>query len=1062
MSPSEPVPAADPGTGTGEPAGEPADLRLLPSAATAWGVSILTPRWPVWASALLACALGVLAVAVWLCRPRRTAYGRTPLRTAVALAVLVGAVATAVTCAHVASAWSGPVPELSQRAATVRGVVQVTADPLMRESTFAHGAAGSDGAYVLVRARLIQVAVRGATVDVRTPVLLTAPTSWHLVVPGERIAVIGRLAPTTRGDDVVAVLSVRSAPRVVGSPSMLMRAAQRLRDGLSRSVQGLPADQRALVPALVDGDVSQFPPDLQQAFRAAGLTHLSAVSGTNLSILLALVLAIGRPLRIRGAGALILGLATVVFFVVLARPQPSVLRAAAMGSVVVIGSVFGFRRGGLPALAVAISMLILIDPWLGRSAGFALSALATGGLVLLAPRLMTALSTWAPRPLALALAVPLAAQLTTTPVIAAISASVSLVAVPANLLAEPAVGPATVLGVGLTVLAALWPAVAAVAAWLPFVPAWWIAEVARVAARAPGRAITLGDTATNTGATATPADAVSPLILVLVTLLTVALIVVAPRFLRSRRRTVLAGLIGVLVLVAPTSAVLRPVAGLGSALLGWPPSDWRIVACDVGQGDALVLRAGPHTAVVVDTGPEPGPIRQCLDRLGITSVPYVLLTHFHEDHVGGLAGVLAGRAVGVVGITRSTDVPAPGAAAIRLAEQRHIQVVVARLGETLRVGDVSWQTLWPAGGSVVEGGADSGSSEGSDENDASVVWRARVGDVSVLMTGDVEPSAQATLLRRYGGALAVDVLKVPHHGSRYQDPGFLAAAGARVALVSAGLGNDYGHPNPGTLALLTGEGAHVLRTDLDGSSAVAGDQAHLRAVTQRGRQRDAVAAVRTAGTGAVEGGNSLFAEMESALDGPAFGPGRSGAPSMASGAVPLPRCRSPSSTLTRRLGATALDAVSADRLERHGAAAAEAASPSDMARLAEVIYEEDLDTGYATVLVELISGAQSIPGFGVEVATRMKVWTDFAQAALESTVDPMLLALVAPPKEVAYAIWPYISDWRCSATSTVTARMPLPCSVGRPAWFRSRANSGFCSAQPRTTCGSSHCRRSSP
>lgn len=100
----------------------------------------------------------------------------------------------------------------------------------------------------------------------------------------------------------------------------------------------------------------------------------------------------------------------------------------------------------------------------------------------------------------------------------------------------------------------------------------------------------------------------------------------------------------------------------------------------------------------------------------------------------------------------------------------------------------------------------------------------------------------------------------------------------------------------------------------------------------------------------------------------------------------------------------ALDAVSADRLERYGAAAAEAGSPSEMARLAEVIFDEDLDAGYATVLVELISGAHSVPGFGAEVAVRLRAWTDFAQTAVESTIDPMLLALVAPPKEVAYAI----------------------------------------------------------
>lgn len=198
MSRSEAAPAG--GAVSDGPPDRPADLRLLPSAAAAWAVSILTPHWPAWMAVALALALAVLAIAVWRYPRRRRGYRRasrrTPLRTAVAQAVLVGAVATAVTCAHVAIAWSGPVPGLSLRAATVRGVVQITADPVVRESTIGHGSGGS---YVVVRARLTQVSVRGASVDVRTPVVLTAPTSWARVVPGERIAVIGRLSPTTRG-----------------------------------------------------------------------------------------------------------------------------------------------------------------------------------------------------------------------------------------------------------------------------------------------------------------------------------------------------------------------------------------------------------------------------------------------------------------------------------------------------------------------------------------------------------------------------------------------------------------------------------------------------------------------------------------------------------------------------------------------------------------------------------------------------------------------------------------------------------------------------------------------
>jgi hypothetical protein len=244
-------------------------------------------------------------------------------------------------------------------------------------------------------------------------------------------------------------------------------------------------------------------------------------------------------------------------------------------------------------------------------------------------------------------------------------------------------------------------------------------------------------------------------------------------------------------------------------------------------------------------------------------------------------------------VTRASGIPGPGAAAIRIATARHVPVVVARLGETWQVGDLSWQTLWPAGAPVVEDGADSGSSEGSDENDASVVWRARAGDISVLMTGDVEPSAQATLLRRFGGALAVDVLKVPHHGSRYQDPGFVAATGARVALVSAGSGNDYGHPNPGTVALLTADGARVLRTDVDGASAVAGDHAHLRTVTQLARPRSVVAASAAVSPGPAEPVRSVRSLPTRPADVVRWNRDQPAIRAEAPAALPLPRCRSP-------------------------------------------------------------------------------------------------------------------------------------------------------------------------
>ena len=226
---------------------------------------------------------------------------------------------------------------------------------------------------------------------------------------------------------------------------------------------------------------------------------------------------------------------------------------------------------------------------------------------------------------------PAAAQLACTPLVAAIAGQVSLVAVAANLLAAPAVGPATVLGLLGGVVTLVWPAAGHVvgvgAGWCVA----WILLVAERGASLPTAAISWGS---------------GPLALTALTALCVGLAIVAPRLL-ARRLTGLGCC--VLMLLAVLVRVPTP---------GWPPRGWLMVACDVGQGDGLVLATGaPHEAVVVDAGPDPRVIDRCLDDLGVRRIPLVVLTHFHADHVDGLPGVLDGRRVGALWVTRLQDPP---------------------------------------------------------------------------------------------------------------------------------------------------------------------------------------------------------------------------------------------------------------------------------------------------------------------------------------------------------------------------------------------------------------------
>jgi competence protein ComEC len=210
--------------------------------------------------------------------------------------------------------------------------------------------------------------------------------------------------------------------------------------------------------------------------------------------------------------------------------------------------------------------------------------------------------------------------------------------------------------------------------------------------------------------------------------------------------------------------------------------------------------------VVVDAGPDPDTVDGCLHRLHIRRVPAVVLTHFHADHVDGLPGVLRARQVAEIDVSPLRE-PAYGAAQVeRQAAEAHVPVRIPAYGERATVGAVTWQEVGPS--RVYTG----------SPNDGSLVLLVRTRGTSMLLAGDIEPPAQSALLR--AGLPKVDVLKVPHHGSRYQDPRLLSGLGARVALVSVGRDNDYGHPAESTLDALADTGALVARTDRDGDVAV--------------------------------------------------------------------------------------------------------------------------------------------------------------------------------------------------------------------------------------------------
>ncbi|MET0236299.1 MAG: DNA internalization-related competence protein ComEC/Rec2 [Kibdelosporangium sp.] len=785
------------------------DWRLVPAAGAVWVAAFLglvASWWCAVVVGMLSSAAGILVLnrrvpLSWLSRDLRGQW----MRRGIGWSLLVCGAFLIVPTSFRLRGWEvDPLRSFAARGEAARVTVLLTDRP---KAIFSAGFGGKQaGAHsAVVPGEVRQVRVGGTQVPSTGSVLLLVPTSgWSNLLPGQEVRTEGQLAP---GDTAVAVLRVRGPPEGVTQAPMWQRAAEDMRAGLRRVAGVLSPDSAGLLPALVAGDTSALPHRVVEEFRAAGMAHLLAVSGANLAIVGVATLLLLRALRLgprwcaAGAGLTLAG------FVVLAGPEPSVLRAAVMGGVGLLALVVGRERSALPALAASVIVLVLHDPAMAMSIGFVLSVLATGALVLVATRWSRSLTgRGVPRLVAEALAVPAAAHLATAPVVAGMSGKVSLVAVGANLLAAPVVAPATVLGLLAALVAGPVPWLAELFVRLAGPELSWMVFVGRRAAAIPGAAIDW------------PSGWWGGVLLAVV--LAVGVLV-----LRRRRWRVLviAMLAGLLVVLVPVK-VLTP---------GWPPSGWSAVACDVGQGDAVVLATDePGRAVLVDTGPDPGAVAGCLDRLGVDRIPLVILSHLHADHVGGLSAVLGEHEVGAVAVG-SGRLPAWAWRQVRSeAERTRVPVLWLTVGQRLEWPGLTIEVLGPRYADTRQ----EGEASGTEINNTSLVMRASTRSGRVLLTGDVELGAQADLLDT-GADLRADVLKMPHHGSRYVVPEFVDAVRPRIALISVGTGNRYGHPNPSTLARLAARGTAVLRTDKDGDVAVADQLLVVRRGAPRGPPR---------------------------------------------------------------------------------------------------------------------------------------------------------------------------------------------------------------------------------
>jgi len=622
----------------------------------------------------------------------------------------------------------------------------------------------------------------------------------HEALPlGATMHVRGGMRPL-QGDDAMrrrshygrldAEVHVASTTTERGPPPLLAMA-NAARSRLQEAVAaGLGGDRAGLLLGLLIGDDASLSDSVVEDFRRGGLSHLLVVSGSNLGFVMGAVafvtmrLPLGRRTRIAVAAAVL------VLYVLVTRAEPSVLRATAMTATALALAWVGAPGDRVGACAAAVLALVVCDPFLAASVGFQLSAAATVGILVLAPALAERLRTRLPQRLSTALALTTAAQIGVTPLLVWHFQRASAVGVLTNLVAVPLAGVVTVAG---AVLAA--PAVAWQSAFAPLGPLLGaLLRVGHLSAGLPG------------------ADLAMPRWTLLAAGLASAAAVVAVRI-SSRRRTARSpatsgwcGLkrwhkLAVAVLVLTAATAVPVVNRLTTAAL----CDG-VTFLDVGQGDATLLHAQDGTTVLVDTGPSQSRLDDQLRRYGVDSVDLLVLTHGDADHVGGVGAVAGRRRVSTVvepvGITWPSE--KSRSARDRLAANG-VSARAVTAGEDVSVGDVRLHVLHPFPGTVA-----------TKANDVAIVAVAEVAGLRVLLTADADAEVQRRVLHHVGD---VDVAKVPHHGSRDQEPDLPREARAEVSVVPVGP-NNYGHPTTEALRMWGGPGSREYRNDVDGTVEV--------------------------------------------------------------------------------------------------------------------------------------------------------------------------------------------------------------------------------------------------
>ena len=719
--------------------------------------------------------------------------------------------------------------------------------------------------------------LRGDTGDAAARGIRVAATvpPYPALEPGDVVSVSGR--PRPRPDspygrylariDAWGTLDVDRLTIVPSEPG-IGRSLERLRRGAGDALAAvLPEPEAGLAAGILIGLRDRVDRTVAADFTTAGVSHVVAISGWNISIVGAAVAAVaGRIGRRRRS---IVTAVAIVAYIAFAGASASVLRAGAMAGAVLLAPESGRSGRAAAALGWAVSILLVVDPHLVSDAGFQLSSLATAGLIAWA----TPMTGWLDRAtrghlptwLTENLGVSLAAQAATLPLILVAFGRLALVAPAVNLVVVPIVAPAMAVGVvamigGVIVQLGAPAALGAILAAPGWVALRVMIGLVEVGASVPFASLSFGPIQATVLAMATCVAAVvigwwrrhrAPRPMVATT----SLALFSPTSKDVPHRTALRRMSAVLVVVVTVTAAVVVTRPGGVA---------RVVVLDVGQGDAILVEGSHGGRLLIDGGPDPDRLLIQLDR----HVPpwdrrldVLVLSHPHEDHVAGLARLLDRYRVGRV-FEPGMHGPGPGYVAWvdRLARPGAPADGTLAAGDALRVDEIDLRVLWPIRGRVPREPPDGG----TGINNVSIVLLGTIDRRRFLLAGDVEQDIDPMLLAT--GLPRLDLLKVAHHGSRTATTqAFVDAVRPKIAIASAGAGNPYGHPAKSTLDRLAAAGARVLRTDQDGTVSVSFEATATSVQTEPRRRSALDPSIATAVAGPVAFGCRIARPVTAAV-----------------------------------------------------------------------------------------------------------------------------------------------------------------------------------------------------